>query len=272
MKKLAFMFVMAIMPIAFASCGGSDDEDGAGGNNSTPKAKVEISVSDEVVGERQIVELSVNYQTDNPNYLVTWYADGEKLNSIPKSELQYDWKAGEKGTHLIEVVITDREDVLKYEKSIEVVETELGDAIIGDNKSKIARTFGTSETNDVITYSQSSARTYKYYFTAENKLYKIYYEYAVSLSPRNRTDYMIPLTTFASGYKKYKEKFGEPIRENYTQLETSESKIVEYGGHIYSGSMYVQAVFQTSTRTAEVYVGPYKSGMGFTYSETLESR
>ena len=81
---------------------------------------------------------------------------------------------------------------------------------------------------------------------------------------------MIPITTFSAAYNRYKNIYGEPISENYTHLETSESKIVEYGGHIYSGGMYIQAIFQSDTRTAEIYVGPYKSGMGFTYTETLK--
>ena len=264
------MYAWFFMLMLLCSCGGSGD-DNEGGGNDTPKAKVEINVSDDVVGEKQVVLLSVNYSSDNPNLLVTWFVDGEKLNSIPKSELSIDWKASSIGTHLIEVAITDKEQVIKYQKSIDVVETEMGNAIIGDSKSKIARTFGASETDDVITYKQSSVRTYKYYFS-NDKLNKIYYEWAVSMSPKTKTDYMMPVTTFAGAYNRYKEKYGDPISENYTQLETSESKIVEYGGHIYAGGMYIQAIFQSQTRKAEIYVGPYKSGYGFTYSETLEGK
>ena len=266
MKNLLRFLTALIFSVCFVSCGGDDDN---GDNVAPPQAKVEISVSDDVVGAFQVVLLSVDYITDNPNYLVTWYADGEKLNQIPKSDLSIDWKPVSVGTHLIEVAITDRDKILRYQKSIEVVATELGDAIIGDSKSKIARTFGASEANDVIVYKQSSVRTFKYYFTRD-KLSRIYYEYAVSLTPRNKTDYMIPITTFSAAYNRYKNIYGEPISENYTHLETSESKIVEYGGHIYSGGMYIQAIFQSDTRTAEIYVGPYKSGMGFTYTETLK--
>lgn len=269
MKRYLFI-IMVLLPFYLTSCGGDDSTESDYSEESLKK-NVEIKVSDEVIGLRQIVEFSVNYQTDNPNFLVTWYVDGEKLNSIPRAELSTTWKANNVGEHLIEVAITDKEQVLKYQKSINVVETEFGDAIIGDKKSKIARTFGSAETDDVITYKQSSVRTYRYYFV-NDVLTKIYYEYAVSLTPRNKTDYMIPVTTFSSAYVAHKEKYGEPVRENFTQLETSESKIMEYGGHIYSGGMSIQALFQNGTRISEIYVGPYRSGFGFTYTETLEKR
>lgn len=269
MKYLSFIYVSLFLSACLVSCGGGDD-DNAGGDE-PPRAQAEISVSDDVVGAFQVVLLSVNYITDNPNYLVTWYADGEKLNSIPKSEFNIDWKPLSVGSHLIEVAITDRDKVMKYQKSIEVVETELGDAIIGDSKAKIARTLGTDETSDVITYHQSYTTTYKYYF-AQDKLRKIYYEYDVALTPRKETDYMMPITTFSAAFNRYKNKYGEPTYENYTQLETSRSKIVEYGGHIYSGGMHIQAIFQSSTRMAEIYVGPHKGGMGFTYTETLQDK
>lgn len=107
-----------------------------------PKMNVEIKVSNEVFGLRKIVKFSVNYQTDNPNFMVTWFVDGVKFRSIPHAELSTTRKTNNVGEHLIEVAITDKEQVLKYQKSINAVETEFGDAIIGDKKSKIARTFG----------------------------------------------------------------------------------------------------------------------------------
>ena len=125
-------------------------------------------------------------------------------------------------------------------------------------KSKIARSFGATEADDVITNKQSSVRTYRFF--CNDALTKIYYEYAVSLTPRNKTDYMIPVSTFSPAYAVHKEKYDEPVRENFTQLKTSESKIVEYRGHIYSGGMPIQAPFLNDTKISEIYVGKYRSG------------
>lgn len=270
MKKYLYSN-FALLALVFYSCGGGDDAEESIPGDDKPQKKVEIKVSDDVVGVKQVVEFSINYETNNPNILVTWYADGEKQNSIPRSELSTTWKASSIGEHLIEVAITDREQVLKFQKTINVVETEFGDAIIGDSKSKIARTFGASEKDEVIVNRQSSVHTYSYYFTS-NKLTEIQYEYALSLTPRNKTDYMVPVLTFNTAYRTHKEKYGDPIQKNFTDIETDESKIIEYGGHIYAGGMYFEAYFQNSTRGSRIYIGPYRSGFGFTYIETLEKR
>ena len=234
MKKNNFwsilMLVVMVLPLMI-SCG-SDDNDTK--ESDKTEQKVEITVSDDVIGAKQQVILSVNYITDNPNILVTWYEDGKKLNSIPKSELYYSWYASEAGEHLIEVAITDREQVFKYQKTFTVVETELAGAIIGDSKSKIARTFGVSE-NNVMTVKESNVTNQ--YFFSNNRLNRIYSVRSVPLTPKTKYDYMQPVTYFANYFNMYKKKYGEPISENYTLLETTESKIIEYGGHILSGGM-----------------------------------
>ena len=265
--------LFGLLFLAFVSFGNvacSSDDDGTTESVKT-EPKVEITASDDVIGAKQQVILSVNYNTDNPNILVTWYEDGEKLNSIPRSELSCYWYAAKVGEHHIEVAITDREQVLKYQKTFTVVDTELAGAIIGDSKSKIARTFGVNE-NDVITVKESSSVNNKYYFS-NNKLYRIESIRSVSLTPKTKTDYMQPVTYFANYFNIYKEKYGDPIRENYTHLETSESKIIEYGGHILSGGMEISAIFQSDTRNAEIQIGPYtKNGYGFTFYQTLSAR
>ncbi len=270
MKKIIYwsilMLVMIVLPLMI-SCS-SDDNETTESSKTGPK--VEITASDDVIGAKQRVILSVNYTTDNPNILVTWYEDGEKLNSIPKSELDYLWYASEVGEHLIEVAITDREQVFKCQKTFTVVETELAGAIIGDSKSKIARTFGVSE-NNVLTVKESNV-TNMYYFS-NNRLNKIYSVKSVPLTPKTKYDYMQPITYFASYFNIYKNKYGEPISENYTLLETTESKMIEYGGHILSGGMAINARFQTDNRNAEIEVAPYaKGGYGFSFYQTLSSR
>ena len=107
------MLVMMVLPLMI-SCSSDDDETT---EPSKTEPKVEITASDDVIGVKQRVILSVNYTTDNPNILVTWYEDGEKLHSIPKSDLDFYWYASSVGEHLIEVAITDREQVLKFQKN-----------------------------------------------------------------------------------------------------------------------------------------------------------
>lgn len=269
MKKLLLYMCLACSPFLFGSCGSSSDE--ASETDVPTKPTLSITVSDDVIGAKQVVEFSAVYKSDNPNILLTWYVNGEKQNSIPKSELTFDWRAEDVGEYVIEVAITDRDQVLREQKMVNVVETEFADAIIGDSKSKIARTFGILSDDDVITYNQTSGHKFCYYFM-QDKLYKILYEYAVSMTPRNKNDYLVPVYKFRTAFERLQTQYGTPIRDNYTQLETSESKLVEYGGHIFAGGMYIEAVFQNSTRIASIYVGPAKRGMGFTFTETLEKR
>lgn len=270
MNKYLFL-ILAVTTSFLLSCGKDDDIAESESGNKESEEIVDITASDEVIGVRQQVILSVNYRTDNPNILVTWYEDGEKLNSIPRSELSIDWNARKVGEHYIEVAITDRENIVRYQKSFSVVETELAGAIIGDSKSKIARTFGVEE-QDVMSVKESMYVTNTYYFS-EDKLYRIFSVRSVPMTPKNKTDYMQPISTFSAYYYMYKEKYGEPTEESYTQLDTSESKIIEYGGHILSGGMAIYARFQNDIRYAELQIGPYtKGGYGYTLYQTLTER
>ena len=271
--KTKLFLMLAIMPLVLLSCGGSDEDGTGGSEKESSKTKAEISVSDDVVGEKQIVELSVNYQTDNPNLLVTWYVDGERLNTIPKSELSYDWKAEGKGSHVVEVAITDREQVYKYQKAIDVIETELAGAIIGDSKSKIARTFGiVAGDEDFLTVKESVYQTNEYWFS-NGKLTNIYATRNIPWNPKSQSDFMQPVSYFNSYYQIYVSKYGNPIKENFTNLGTNDSDWIDYGGHILSGSMEISATFQTSDREAELSVYPYTEyGYGFTSYQMLKKR
>lgn len=62
------------------------------------------------------------------------------------------------------------------------------------------------------------------------------------------------------------------LRSTLKMLDKSESKRIEYGGHIYSGGMYLGALFQTENRYIMINVGPAKRRYEFTYSELWQKK
>ena len=81
MKNLLFLLVILLV----ISCSSDNNRDDDFKDN--PVALLRLS--DEIVGIGQVVILSCEYETDNPNILLTWFENGEKLNSTPKSDLDF---------------------------------------------------------------------------------------------------------------------------------------------------------------------------------------
>ena len=171
------------------------------------------------------------------------------------------------------MAITDREEVITGEKTVEVVKTELSNAIIGDSWSKIARSFTCDYKSETVIQSKvSSTETNLFYFN-NKQVYMIKRMCIVKKSqPLNKTDYLYPIQAFNALYLHYKETYGEPVKDDFSLLETDESSILRYGGYIYSGSMSIESIFANDARIATLMIGPYSGGIGFTITEILEGK
>ncbi len=268
MKKFLLALVLIVPLLAFSGCGSNDEP----GNPDEPKKEqVTLSISDDVVGLRQNVVFTINYKTDNPNILVSWYDNGEKLNKFALSELEYSWFANKLGEHNIKAAITDGDKVIECAIKVNVVECDLCRGIFGDSKEKIRRTLGIESNSDVLTDVASNI-TEQYYFK-NNKLYKIYKEQNVPKTPQNQVDYTYPYNMFKNLYEAYTTKFGNAYSDSFMDLESSESAIIRYGGYIYSGSMQISAKFKKDGIEAEIWTGPCRSGQfGFNLSEQMEKQ
>ena len=158
MKKLKYWSMIMLMtmslPLMF-SCGGDDDDTLPPSNQKDQSSPWTITSSDEIIGTGQKIVLTTNYQTNNPNLLITWYDGETRLNSSPSSETDYLWTAGNVGVHTIKAVITDREDIIEVVKEIEVIDTDLANVILGDKKTKILRTISSyKEKMDILNMVQ----------------------------------------------------------------------------------------------------------------------
>nr|DAU88857.1 MAG TPA: protein of unknown function (DUF5016) [Caudoviricetes sp.] len=264
MKNLLFLLVILLV----ISCSSDNNRDDDFKDN--PVALLRLS--DEIVGIGQVVILSCEYETDNPNILLTWFENGEKLNSTPKSDLDFYWSSTEEGEKNIKVSITDGDKIIETSIDVEVVACDLGSGILGDNKEKIKRTLGLSDdesARDVITY-QWNGYSYLYYFDKNllDKIEKIQY---VNKIPQNKIDYTYPVMTFKSIYDKLKNKYGDPVNDTYDDLEQTEEAIIRYGGYIYSGSMQISADFENETTKYSVVVNPStKYYSGYDLRESIE--
>jgi len=271
MKQVCILFLLTI---GLYACSKSGDiiEDNEEVEDVPKEITANIIPSDSVVGVSQVIELTLEYSTSNPNILITWFQDNEKLNNIPKSDLSYLWCPAKTGKHKLRAVITDRDKIVEAEIEIDVVKCELADAIIGDNIDKILRTKGDkSLVNNVLTYNESG-KISQYYFS-DNILTKIFYLVNVNRSLQTKYDFMYPMQVFKSYYDRYIELFGEPVEDGYAELGTTEADLVRYGGYIFSGSMRVWAKFSNDYRNAEITVEPsnyYNSG--FCYTQQIEQK
>lgn len=268
MKKFLLMLALIVPMLAFSGCGGDEPDN----PNNPDEPKVEqatLSASDNVVGLRQNIILSINYKTNNPNILVSWFDNGEKLNKMPLSEFDYSWRPYKLGTHELKAAITDGDKVIECSIEINVVECDLCRGIFGDSKEKIQRTLGVESNSDVLTDVASNI-TEQYYFK-NNKLYKIYKEQNVPKIPQNKVDYTYPYNLFKGMYETYSAKFGTPFSDSFKDLDSSEDAIIRYGGYVYSGSMQISAKFKKDGVEAEIWTGPCRSGqIGFNLSEQME--
>lgn len=221
-----------------------------------------IKSSDDVVGVGQVIELTLDYSTSNPNILITWFENDEKLNSIPKSDLTYLWSPSKSGNYKLKAVITDRDNIVETVLGIDVMQCELAKGIIGDSLEKILRTKGYKDNvKDVVTYNESG-KISQYYFK-DNKLIKIFYLVNVNKAIQNKFDFMFPMLSFQALFDKYTNIYGEAIEECYTELGKSEEDLILYGSRIFNGSMHVWAKFSNENRNAEIFVEPtnyYQSG------------
>ena len=229
-----------------------------------------IKSSDDVVGVGQVIEITLDYSTSNPNILITWFENDEKLNSIPKSDLTYLWSPSKSGNYKLKAVITDRDNIVETVLGIDVMQCELANGIIGDSLEKILRTKGYKDNvKDVVTYNESG-KISQYYFK-DDKLVKIYYEHNINKKPSTAVDLTYPITMFKSMFQDYSARYGSPIDECYTDLGTSNEEVIRYGGYIYSGSMQVWAKYSNSDRNAEIYVEPTKYyNNGFRLTQQIE--
>ncbi|GAE83393.1 hypothetical protein JCM10512_1663 [Bacteroides reticulotermitis JCM 10512] len=254
------------MVISLFSCSNGEEPD-------YMPSLVTIKSSDEVIGKNQRILLTAVYESDNPNLLLTWYDNDEKINTIPQSDNTYTWYANSLGEHTIKVAITDREKIVTGLIKLNVVQTELATALIGDSKDKVLRTKGTpyNSSPDVLSYKESGVIST--YYIKDNKVRKITYEKNINKVFSTKVDYTYPITMFKSAYDNYKSIYGNPVIDSYADLGTSESDIIKYGGYIYSGTMQVSAIFQLNKRRAEIYVGPTRMySNGFMISEQIEAQ
>lgn len=143
----------------------------------------------------------------------------------------------------------------------------------GDSWSKIARSFTCDYKSETVIQSKvSSTETNLFYFN-NKQLYMIKRMCIVKKSqPLNKTDYLYPIQAFNALYLHYKETYGEPVKDDFSLLETDESSILRYGGYIYSGSMSIESIFANDARIATLMIGPYSGGIGFTITEILEGK
>jgi len=150
MKKIGLrgLFLLFVMGSFLTSCGGDDDDTNPAPNDQKQKSQWTITCSDEVIGTGQRIVFTTNYETNNPNCLITWYDGNNRLNNTPRPKTDYTWTAGEIGTHTIKAVITDMNDIIEVTNNFEVIETDLGNVILGDKESKVLRT--------IISYKEKS--------------------------------------------------------------------------------------------------------------------
>ena len=267
MKKLKYWSMIMLMtmslPLMF-SCGGDDDDTLPPSNQKDQSSPWTITSSDEIIGTGQKIVLTTNYQTNNPNLLITWYDGETRLNSSPSSETDYLWTAGNVGVHTIKAVITDREDIIEVVKEIEVIDTDLANVILGDKKTKILRTISSyKEKNGYIEYGTTKDLN-KCYFKSGD-------ENAIATKIRNdltttwttyltTSEYYLTLLSFQNAVNKARMKYGEPITCVIPEAKNIDEGEIE-GVMFYNGMKSYKAVFKLreTHRVTLTLVGQVKS-------------
>ena len=248
-KFLSIVLLMAMSLSLFVSCNKDDDDNYLTPNEQEQKSQWTINSSDDVIGTGQRVILTTNYQTNNPNMLITWYDGDKQLNSSPRSKTDYTWTAGEVGIHTIKAVITDREDVIEITNKFEVIETDLSDVILGDKKTKVLRTISSyKEKNGYIEYGTTNNLN-KCYFNSSNdnevvsKIRNEIKKNCLDPSYMNTSDYFLTLSSFRDAANKARTKYGNPITWVMPEAENVDDGVSE-GIDFYNGRKTYKAVFK----------------------------
>lgn len=247
MKKI-LLFALIALTFGFAGC--SKDED----NNTSTEHKYIPVCSDEVVGVGQAIILSVDYQSNNPNILVTWFCNGEKTSPIPRDLRVYDYSFGEIGEYELYAIITDGSTIIETEKiKIAVIECDLGRGILGDNKEKILRIAG--EYFDGLDMFEDNWG-YQYFFDKQGVLTRIYYVAEWRQTINNKSQYAIPISRYESLLKQYTTRYGDPIINTIAGVINSDDDRILYGSKVLSKSVYFYATFEKGDILAEISIKP----------------
>ena len=244
MKRNRLLFIIAIS-IAIIACTEDEKKDTI---VEPPTPNWTNNCSDETIGSGQTVILTTDYQTTNPNVLITWFDDTTRLNSLPRSHNDYTWTAGKVGVHNIKAVITDRYQIIEVKKSFNVVQCDFDKLIIGDKRSKVIRTMGTSYRTwgDNLTYGPDNNAILCYFDSKDDDaiLYLIFNEHKYNwVTYENTTGYYLALGSFQSAYEKAQRKCGDPIEAVIPEAKELDEYVTE-GILFYKGEKHYNAKFK----------------------------
>lgn len=254
------------MITAFVACSNDD------GNQ--PEQSYIISSNDSIIGLNQTILISINSDNLSPHAAIVWFDNGERLNTYPSYNKEFNWTPNKTGSHNIKASVQDGNNTIEYSAIFDVVYCDLALGILGDNIEKIARSEGSSlddlALNRLLYKRSNETIIYSFINGVLSKIEKISHK---TKQPTNKSDYMLPVIIYGSYYDSYTSKYGNPTHENYTSLSSDEDMIVQYGGNIYNGTMRIFAEYETQKIKASVEVhGPSKYSYGFDIDEIIESK
>lgn len=235
MKRFALLLLVALPVIACTKENGGTD----GGGNSDKKDYT-ITFSDSVIGEEQDIQLSTDFKSDNPNILVTWFDNGERLNKLARSHTDYLWMAGKTGDHTIKCSITDREDIIEFEAKVKVIPCDFDRAIIGDSKTKIVRTYGDPKysSGNILGYGYGSDDVREFTFASESltSIYMAKHYYWPSVNP---FPHLGMLSLYLEKVSEFSEKYGDPVGQS--EMGSTQAEKEDFAQRAYnSGALHAE--------------------------------
>lgn len=235
MKKSALLLLVVLPVIACTKENGGTEGDG-----NSSKTNYTISFSDSVIGEEQDIQLSTDFKSDNPNILVTWFDNGERLNKLARSHTDYLWTAGKAGDHTITCSITDREEIIEFETSVKVIPCDYDRAIIGDSKEKIVRTYGDPKYSrgNTLGYGYGSGDVREFTF-ASDALQSIHFEKHYSWPSVNPFPHLGLLFLYLEKVSEFSEKYGTPTDQS--EMGSTQAEKEDFAQRVYnSGALHAE--------------------------------